>query len=239
MGRGTRRRLRLPRRRLHIAPATAGRADRLPAGAVTTATAAANGCEAEPGGERAKQEAEAAAKAPVFFAESAAQEASQAPGGGNNGSAPVKGVAMEGNGNGIEPPGYGTEQRNQNAQDQKLKFPNAEDTHGLFLERPLVAPPTPYVVKAGWVIPAALETALNSDSLGEVVARVTETVYDTVSGNFLLIPQGAMLFGRYDPAVSYGQTRAVVRWDRLDLPNGKSIELAGMTGTDATGQAGL
>lgn len=75
------------------------------------------------------------------------------------------------------------------------------------------------------LVPAALITAINSDLPGDVIAQVTEHVYDTVTGRFLLIPQGSRLYGRYDSVVSYGQERVLVAWQRLVLPNGKSFSL--------------
>ncbi len=108
-----------------------------------------------------------------------------------------------------------------------------------YLGNRLLPPISPYEVKAGTIIPAALVTALNSDLPGAVVASVTEAVYDHVTGRTLLIPQGARLFGRYDSRISYGQNRALVVWERLIYPDGRSINLSGMPGTDATGAAGL
>src|SRR6185437_12457433 len=67
---------------------------------------------------------------------------------------------------------------------------------------------------AGSVIPAALVTALNSDIAGRVIAQVTAPVYDSVTGDHLLIPQGARLIGAYDNGVRYGEHRIVLAWDR-------------------------
>ena len=67
-------------------------------------------------------------------------------------------------------------------------------------------PRSPYEVKAGSYIPAALITGINSDLPGSVNAQVTENVYDTVTGNYLLIPQGAKLVGEYNSNLTFGQT---------------------------------
>lgn len=96
-----------------------------------------------------------------------------------------------------------------------------------------------YEVKAGAVIAAALLTGLNSDLPGMVVAQVTEPVFDHRTGRIVLIPQGARLIGKYDSQVGYGQNRVLLVWTRLIYPSGRSIELGGMTGADATGAAGL
>ncbi|QGZ94959.1 TrbI/VirB10 family protein [Terricaulis silvestris] len=103
----------------------------------------------------------------------------------------------------------------------------------------LTPPGSRYEIKAGDVIPAALLTALNSDAPGRVIAQVTAPVYDTVSGQHLLIPQGARLLGTYDNGVTYGDRRLVLVWNRLILPNGWSINLREMNASDPTGAAGL
>ena len=103
----------------------------------------------------------------------------------------------------------------------------------------LMAPAGRYVVLAGSTIAAALITGLSSDLPGQVVAQVTEDVFDTVSGRTRLIPQGTRLIGVYDARVTYGQSRALVVWTRMILPDGRSMELERLVGTDAAGQSGL
>lgn len=100
-------------------------------------------------------------------------------------------------------------------------------------------PRSPYAIQAGSTITAALVTALNSDQPGRVVAQVTEDVYDSVTGDHLLVPQGARLLGTYDSATSHGDRRLLVVWNRLVMPNGWSIALRGMPGTDAAGASGV
>ena len=100
-------------------------------------------------------------------------------------------------------------------------------------------PLSPYEVKAGTVIAAALITGLNSDLPGMAVAQVTEPVFDHRTGRVVLIPQGARLIGKYDSQVGYGQDRVLLVWTRLIYPSGRSMDLAGMSGGDATGAAGL
>jgi len=92
---------------------------------------------------------------------------------------------------------------------------------------------------AGSVIAAALITGLNSDLPGQVVAQVTENVYDTVTGRFLLIPQGTRLIGKYDSHIAYGQERLLPIWTRLVMPDGSSIVLDNLPATDTQGYAGL
>ncbi len=92
---------------------------------------------------------------------------------------------------------------------------------------------------AGTIIAASLLTGLNSDLPGFVIAQVTENVYDSVSGRFLLIPQGARLIGRYDSRVTFGQQRALVVWQRILLPDGTSIVIDNLPATDPAGFTGL
>lgn len=103
----------------------------------------------------------------------------------------------------------------------------------------LQQPASPYVVRAGSIIPAALVTAINSDLPGHLVGQVTANVYDSVTGRHLLVPQGSRLVGEYDSEVRKGQNRVLVTWHRLLLPDGSSIGLGDMPGTDAAGVAGL
>lgn len=108
-----------------------------------------------------------------------------------------------------------------------------------YLSKPLLTPISKYELKAGSVIPGALVTAINTDLPGEVIGQVTENVYDSATGNYLLIPQGSRLLGKYQSLVTNGQNRALLVWRRLIYPNGQSIVLDAMPGTDQTGQAGL
>lgn len=85
---------------------------------------------------------------------------------------------------------------------------------------------------AGLIIPASLVTGLNSDLPGSTIAQVVmENVYDTVTGESLLIPQGTRLVGKYDSAVAYGQKRALVIWTRIILPNSNSIVIDNLPAT--------
>lgn len=125
------------------------------------------------------------------------------------------------------------------SQDHKLAFLNGNvDRRTVSADR-IAAPASPYVLQAGAVIPAALLTGLRSDLPGQVTAQVTEDVYDSPTGKFRLIPQGARLVGQYDAQIAFGQTRALLVWTRLIMPNGRSIVLERQPGTDAEGYAGL
>ncbi len=113
------------------------------------------------------------------------------------------------------------------------------DYSGVVLDKTYLPPASEHLVQAGTLIPAALITGVNSDLPGEIIAQVTEPIFDTPSGNAKLIPAGAKLLGRYDSVIGYGQDRAFIVWDRLLMPNGYSIELDELSGTDKKGQAGV
>ena len=127
----------------------------------------------------------------------------------------------------------------QNMQDRKLAFVNGPvDRRTVSADR-LANAASPYVVQAGTVIPAALITGIHSDLPGQVTAQVTEHVYDTPTGKFLLIPQGSRMIGQYDSQVAFGQKRVLLVWNRIMLPDGKSIVLERQQGADAQGFSGL
>lgn len=127
----------------------------------------------------------------------------------------------------------------QNMQDRKLAFVNGPVDRRTVSPDRLANPASPYVVQAGTVIPAALLTGIQSDLPGQVTAQVTEHVFDTPTGKFLLIPQGSRLIGQYDSQVSFGQKRVLLVWNRIMLPDGKSIVLERQQGADARGLSGL
>jgi type IV secretion system protein VirB10 len=126
-----------------------------------------------------------------------------------------------------------------NHQSEKEAFLTQAAAIEPYLAKPLLTPVSKFELKAGSVIPGALVTAINTDLPGEVIGQVTENVYDSVTGNYLLIPQGSRLLGKYQSLVNNGQNRALLVWQRLIYPNGDSIVLDGMPGTDQIGQAGL
>ena len=126
-----------------------------------------------------------------------------------------------------------------NNQDGKQAFLKKVDSDDDYLENSKKKPRSPYEVKAGSYIPAALITGINSDLPGSVNAQVTDNVYDTVTGNYLLIPQGAKLVGEYNSNLTFGQKRVQVVWNRIIFPDGNSIDLEKMQGVDIAGYTGF
>ena len=125
-----------------------------------------------------------------------------------------------------------------NKQDRKEAFLKKK-SDSFDLNEPLHTPKTPFVLSTGTVIPALMKGGVNSDLPGALRAQVSQHVYDTPSGEFVLVPQGSTLFGRYQSRISYGQERVLVVWDRLTFPNGSAITLHSMTGADSNGYSGF
>ena len=127
-----------------------------------------------------------------------------------------------------------------NLQQHKADFMSRDGANNAtYLAQPVLMPRSPFEVKAGTIIPTTLLTGINSDLPGQIVGQVRENVYDTVSGAYLLIPQGSRLIAAYDSAVSFGQERVLVCWNRLIRPDGVSISLECMPGVDLAGSSGF
>jgi len=127
----------------------------------------------------------------------------------------------------------------QAGQGRNIAFLNERDASGVVNPHRLQSPASPWQLSAGSVIAASLITGLDSDLPGIVVAQVTENVRDSATGRTLLIPQGSRLIGRYDSVVAFGQSRALVVWQRIVFPDGSSIQLDNLPATDTLGYAGV
>ncbi|MGK5078741.1 TrbI/VirB10 family protein [Janthinobacterium sp. HLX7-2] len=101
------------------------------------------------------------------------------------------------------------------------------------------APRSPYELRAGFVVPAMLISGINSDLPGQIVAQVSQDVFDTATGKWRLIPQGSRLVGQYSSDVAYGQSRVLVAWQRIVFPDGKAMDIGSMPGADSAGYAGF
>jgi type IV secretion system protein TrbI len=173
--------------------------------------------------QRANQENEAARTSKVFASTTAPTASSRA--------------AHEGSSTNAAP--SSDETFTQNGQDRKILFVNAPIDRQTTAPDRLSRPASPFVIQAGTIISAALITGIRSDLPGQVTAQVTEKVFDTPTGRFLLVPQGAKLVGIYDSQLAFGQSRVLLVWTRLILPNGLSIVLERLQGADAPGYSGL
>ena len=123
-------------------------------------------------------------------------------------------------------------------QQHKLDFMHQRDD-AVYNSHQLETPESAYELLAGTIIPASLITGLNSDLPGLVIAQVSQNLYDSVSGTVLLLPIGSRLIGKYDSVIAFGQSRALVVWQRIVMPNGASIEIDNLPATDTEGYAGL
>lgn len=108
-----------------------------------------------------------------------------------------------------------------------------------YLDRKIEKAISTYEIKAGTSIPAQLDMSISSDLGGATVAHVTRNIYDSLSGKYVLIPQGTKLFGEILTNLTYGQTRVDVVWNRLIFPDSSSLVLNNMRASDTSGQTGL
>lgn len=187
-----------------------------------------------------QREAEEAARAPLFFRGNTRKETAAAIAPATTSSSVSQPPALEPQQAAAAPATSNTSPNAaQNMQDQKRSFlERASDTASVSPHR-LQSPVSPYQVLAGTVISAALITGIDSDLPGQVVASVTEPVYDTATGRHLLIPQGSRLIGQYDSQIAFGQRRVPLVWNRLIFPDTSSIALDRLLGVDPSGYAGL
>lgn len=127
-----------------------------------------------------------------------------------------------------------------NSQSEKKAFLKEQETPQTSLSKQRVRKAaSKYIVSAGTIVPATLLTGINSDLPNQIIAKVRRAVYDSPTGNYLLVPQGATLIGVYDSQITYGQQRVLVAWSRIIFPSGASINLEGQPGADLVGVAGL
>ena len=175
--------------------------------------------------QRRRAEEEAARTSTVFFQSRAGSPAAA--------GTPTTGIA------GFDMAGLSGLPGQQTAQDKQLAFLNAPIDRRTTSSDRVMAPASPFVLQAGAVIPAALITGIRSDLPGQITAQVTENIYDSPTGRILLVPQGTRIIGQYDNNVQFGQRRVLLVWNRLIMPNGRSIGLERQPGADTQGYAGL
>lgn len=177
--------------------------------------------------QRAAQERDAARTSSVFLGSNAGAAASPAPAMPALPALPAPATPTS------------TDTAPQGGQAGRRAFMAQAFNQGTVSVERLTAPASANIVQAGSIIPAALITGIRSDLPGQITAQVTGNVYDSPTGRILLIPQGARLIGEYDSEIAAGQTRVLLAWDRLIMPDGRSIVLERQPGTDGAGFAGL
>lgn len=92
-------------------------------------------------------------------------------------------------------------------------------------------------IAQGTLIPAVLETAINTDLPGYARAVVSADVR-SFDGTRVLLPRSTRLIGQYKSGIQAGQKRAYVIWTRVIRPDGVSVDI-GSPGVDFSGQTGL
>ncbi len=99
--------------------------------------------------------------------------------------------------------------------------------------------PTRFMLRTGSVIPGVLISGVNSELPGTIIAQVSQNVFDTPTGQYLLLPQGSRLVGAYSSNVGYGQDRVFIAWQRIIFPDGRALDIGSQPGTDGGGYAGF
>lgn len=158
----------------------------------------------------------------------------------------------------VNPREYNKQQNVSDGRSHSLSNPKAAalsstDTSGVIASKDFVSgdyrndftlfegvksPESKYELMTGTLIPGVMISAANSELPGDLVAQVTQDVYDSVTGRYLLIPQGSKLFGRYDSFAALGSERLLMVWDRLIMPDGESITIGSIQGYDERGMSG-
>ena len=122
---------------------------------------------------------------------------------------------------------------------QNERFLNEQHSSYNYLNAKKTKPISPYEMKAGTLIPSILITEINSDLPGPIKAQVSENVFDTATGNHLLIPQGSILLGVYSSNIQYGQNRVLIAFNRIVFPDGQTLNIGAMNGVNQQGAAGF
>jgi type IV secretion system protein VirB10 len=182
---------------------------------------------------RLAQQARQASEAGVFFQISNNSVAPATT--GNDGKSPDagEGTSTSNTGLNLDP------SRDPNNQGRKLDLVNGKPDGKIYNPHVVQTPVSPYELLAGTSISASLLTGLNSDLPGTAVAQVTENAYDSATGRYLLLPMGSRLVGTYDSVVAFGQSRALLVWQRIIMPNGTSIQIDNLPAADPAGYSGL
>lgn len=116
---------------------------------------------------------------------------------------------------------------------------NTNSSSSWQLENKVEAPSSPYLLRAGFIIPGTLISGINSELPGQIIAQISRNIYDTATGKHLLIPQGSRLYGFYNSEVAFGQARLMAAWQRITFPDGKVLDIGSMNGSDAGGYGGF
>ncbi|HAU0949068.1 TPA: TrbI/VirB10 family protein [Legionella pneumophila] len=114
-----------------------------------------------------------------------------------------------------------------------------EDESRWHLNTTLQNPNSRFELRAGSVIPGVMISGISSELPGQIIAQVSQNVYDTATGKHLLIPQGTKILGMYSSEARFGQNSVLVAWQRLVFPDSKALDIGSMPGADSAGYAGF
>ena len=143
-------------------------------------------------------------------------------------------------GSGTTPVNYPAPAKAEGEQESKLDFlKNLSKEDNRYHPYAVMPAMSVNEIKIGSFIPMVLEQGINSDLPGQITARVTEDVYDSITGCRMLVPAMSKVVGRYDSKVALGQGRMLIGWNALVFPDGAELNLGGMQGYDTSGQSGL
>ncbi|HAU0967557.1 TPA: TrbI/VirB10 family protein [Legionella pneumophila] len=127
----------------------------------------------------------------------------------------------------------------QNSRPMPQTLGGVADESRWHLNSKLENPNSRYELRAGGVIPGVMVSGISSELPGQIIGQVSQNVYDTATGRFLLIPQGTKLIGIYSSDVGFGQNSVLVAWQRLVFPDGKALDIGSMPGADSAGYGGF
>jgi len=128
--------------------------------------------------------------------------------------------------------------KENNLNQNEMFLKNQQSSYN-YLDAKKTKPISPYEMKMGTLIPSILITEINSDLPGPIKAQVSENVFDTATGQHLLIPQGSTLIGVYSSNVQYGQNRVLIAFNRIIFPDGQTLNIGMMNGVNQLGAAGF
>lgn len=182
-------------------------------------------------GEGTRTDPAIAAPAPIPTARYGSSPSASSRGPGPAQQAAASGIFFEGGAR----PAVSADQ----ATTEAMQDPSSRDYGAIYSPHGLVPPVSPYELKTGAIVPGVLLTAVDTSRPGPVVATVTQNVFDSITGRHLVVPQGTRLIGRHEGESAHGDRRAFLVWDRMILPNGKSLILTEEPAVDGQGAIGV
>ena len=129
--------------------------------------------------------------------------------------------------------------KEKTVESEKQRFMDGKVDEEVTNQHTMQKPISKYTLFSGTSIPGILKTTLTSDNPGSIVAIVSQDVYDSITGQYLIIPKGSTLIGTYNSKVSYGDVRLQAKFIRLIRPDGTSIILPNQAGVDGRGVSGF